>query len=70
MRATTPESTDAAWRKSSYSGAQGGECVEVSVGGTALAVAVRDSKRPDGPRLTVGPAAWAAFLRFAAVPQG
>ncbi|WP_084262365.1 DUF397 domain-containing protein [Actinomadura formosensis] len=40
-----------AWRKSSYSGANGGECVEVaSVPG---AVAIRDSKDPSGPKLTM-----------------
>jgi hypothetical protein len=47
------------WRKSSYSGANGGQCAEV---GTAPgAVLVRDSKDPDGPRLAFGPQAWAAF---------
>ncbi|MGW1768153.1 DUF397 domain-containing protein [Streptomyces sp. NPDC002073] len=45
--------------KSSYS-TSGGECVEVArnVPGT---VAVRDSKRPDGPVLRVGAAAWGVF---------
>ncbi|KAF4407748.1 MULTISPECIES: DUF397 domain-containing protein [Streptomyces] len=69
----TPESAGSAgasWRKSSHSGAQGGECVEIAVSGAPAArVAVRDSKDPDGPRLTVGSAAWADFLRFAA-PRG
>ncbi|WP_433232578.1 DUF397 domain-containing protein [Actinomadura formosensis] len=41
----------ATWRKSSYSGANGGECVEVaSVPGT---VAIRDSKDPAGPKLVM-----------------
>ena len=40
------------WRKSTYSGANGGNCVEV--GNTANVVAVRDSKNPDGPRLAFG----------------
>jgi hypothetical protein len=49
------------WRKSSYSGSDGqGDCVEVAFGGT---VAVRDSKNPAGPILTVSPTAWRAFLR-------
>jgi hypothetical protein len=39
----------ARWRKSSRSGGQGGQCVEVADLGTA--VAIRDSKNPDGPRL-------------------
>ncbi|GAA0595994.1 DUF397 domain-containing protein [Actinomadura livida] len=47
------------WRKSSRSGHQGGECVEVAA--LAPAVAVRDSKDPDGPRLAFGAAAWRVF---------
>jgi hypothetical protein len=41
--------TDVSWRKSSYSGDNGGACVEVGTAGSA--VAVRDSKDPEGPRL-------------------
>ncbi|MFB8398653.1 DUF397 domain-containing protein [Streptomyces yangpuensis] len=54
-----------AWRKSSYSGDTGGECVEVAE--QPCLVAVRDSKNPGGPVLTVGPAAFAAFVRAASV---
>ncbi|MES9538235.1 DUF397 domain-containing protein [Actinomadura sp. NPDC000600] len=43
------------WRKSSYSGGTGGECVEVAAG--AGCVLVRDSKDPDGPCLGLTPAA-------------
>ncbi|HET6635163.1 MAG TPA: DUF397 domain-containing protein [Streptomyces sp.] len=50
-----------AWRKSSYSGSSGGECVEVAA--TAAAVHVRDSKRTEGPVLTLPPAVWDRFLR-------
>jgi hypothetical protein len=50
-----------AWRKSSYSASNGGQCVEVARNLPAV-VAVRDSKDPDGPRLAFTPAAWAAFL--------
>ncbi|GAA1936242.1 DUF397 domain-containing protein [Kitasatospora viridis] len=50
------------WQKSSYSGAQGGDCVEIALGATAIHV--RDSKDPEGPSLTVTPAAWAAFLKL------
>ncbi len=51
----------AIWRKSSYSGANGGNCVEVAA--TAPAIAVRDSKDPGGPVLTFGPRAWERFAR-------
>jgi hypothetical protein len=38
------------WRKSSYTGSNGGNCVELAeVAGSV--VAVRDSKDPDGPVL-------------------
>jgi hypothetical protein len=47
------------WRKSSYSGNNGGNCVEV--GAAAPLVAVRDSKDPDGARLAFGREAWEAF---------
>lgn len=50
----------AQWRKSSHSGSEGGECVEVAaVGGY---VAVRDSKEPQGPALVVPAGAFAAFV--------
>jgi len=39
------------WRKSTYSGGNGGECVEVATNLPGM-VAVRDSKNPDGPILT------------------
>ncbi|MEU9373142.1 DUF397 domain-containing protein [Streptomyces sp. NPDC048255] len=51
----------AAWQKSSYSGSNGGECVEVAA--QPCRVAVRDSKRPDGPAFTVAPEAFGAFVR-------
>ena len=50
----------AAWRKSSYSGNNGGDCVEVA--GTARGlIAVRDSKDPHGPALALGAEAWKVF---------
>lgn len=48
-----------AWFKSSYS-AQNGECVEVRL--DVERMAVRDSKREDGPRLAFSPDAWSAFV--------
>ncbi|QEV02101.1 DUF397 domain-containing protein [Streptomyces viridifaciens] len=52
---------DLAWRKSSYSGGEGGNCVEVADGITGL-IPVRDSKDPHGPALGFSPAAWRAFV--------
>ncbi|MDL4815573.1 DUF397 domain-containing protein [Actinomadura opuntiae] len=47
------------WRKSVYSGSNAAECVELAdaAGAVADAVAVRDSKDPDGPVLLVTRAA-------------
>lgn len=53
------ELIDAIWRKSSYS--QGnGNCVEIAFL-DAGAVAVRDSKDPNGPALLFTAAEWDAF---------
>ncbi|WP_328341955.1 DUF397 domain-containing protein [Streptomyces violaceus] len=51
------------WIKSSYSTPDGPDCVEVAA--ASARVLVRDSKRPQGPRLTLAPTAWAAFLPYA-----
>jgi hypothetical protein len=55
--------TAAAWRKSSYSGSGGQQngCVEVARNLSSI-VAVRDSKDPSGPVLTVAPARWRDFI--------
>ncbi|UED87250.1 DUF397 domain-containing protein [Streptomyces profundus] len=50
-----------AWRKSSYSGASGGDCVEVARGARGK-VPLRDSKRAGGPVVAVSTAAWRAFV--------
>jgi Domain of unknown function (DUF397) len=50
----------AQWRKSTYSGGNGGNCVEVARNLPGV-VAVRDSKDRTGPVLTFSPAGWAAF---------
>lgn len=55
------EITTATWRKSSRSGPDGGDCVEVAElsGGRR---GVRDSKNPSGPALVFTPHEWAAFI--------
>ncbi|WP_202918006.1 DUF397 domain-containing protein [Streptomyces taklimakanensis] len=53
------------WFKSSHSGSDGGDCVEVAAGSDA--VYVRDSKMAgDGPVLRVGRGEWAAFVALVA----
>jgi hypothetical protein len=49
------------WRKSSYSGNGGGDCVEAARD-LPHGVVVRDSKDPHGPVLTVTPAGWRDFI--------
>jgi hypothetical protein len=49
---------DSNWRKSSHSGSNGGECVEVATAGTVL---VRDTADRSGPMLTFTADAWRAF---------
>ncbi|MEU6007277.1 DUF397 domain-containing protein [Streptomyces sp. NPDC047453] len=51
----------AAWRKSSYSNQEGGNCVEVAEGFPGV-VPVRDSKVPHGLALTFEAGSWAAFI--------
>jgi hypothetical protein len=57
----------AAWRKSSYSAGDAGECIEVAPGFPGL-VPVRDSKDPHGPTLVFPTAVWSSFI--AAVRAG
>ncbi|MFF4131273.1 DUF397 domain-containing protein [Streptomyces mirabilis] len=56
---------ESAWFKSSYSSGAGGECVEVAT--RPARVHVRDSKDTTRPALVVAPAAWIAFVEFAAL---
>jgi hypothetical protein len=58
--------TELNWHKSSYSGSQA-NCVEAA--SIPDAVAVRDSKDPDGPRLVVSPAGWRSFTASVKVSQ-
>ena len=55
------ELTRADWRKSTYSGNNGGNCVEVARNLPGV-VAIRDSKDREGAALVVGPRAFAALL--------
>jgi len=48
----------AVWRKSHHSG-QNSDCIEIVAIGSA--VAVRDSKDPEGPQLAFRPATWVTF---------
>ncbi|MFI9355757.1 DUF397 domain-containing protein [Streptomyces lydicus] len=61
MSASRPDLSAAAWRKSSYSNQEGGNCVEIADHYPGL-VPVRDSKRPHGPALLIPGAAWTAFI--------
>lgn len=47
------------FRKSTYSGNGGGNCVEC---GTTDAVFVRDSKDKKGPYLEISPKTWQSFM--------
>ena len=53
--------TRAEWRKSSRSGDNGGNCVEVARNLPGI-VAVRDSKNRGGPVLIVSRDEWASFI--------
>ncbi|MFJ4187194.1 DUF397 domain-containing protein [Kitasatospora sp. NPDC089509] len=55
------------WFKSSYSTNEGAQCVEVAE--TPGVVHVRDSKDKSGPQLAFEPAAWKAFVTFAATAE-
>jgi len=57
----TPNLANAKWRKSSYSGGNGGSCVEVAV--LDDGIAVRNSNRPDAGTIIFTPAEIDAFLK-------
>ncbi|MER8042530.1 DUF397 domain-containing protein [Streptomyces sp. NPDC094032] len=52
----------ATWIKSSYSGDNGGNCIEVAPGFVGW-VPVRDSKAPEVPAVVFGRSAWDLFVR-------
>ncbi|MDL5202162.1 DUF397 domain-containing protein [Streptomyces sp. ALI-76-A] len=53
------------WFKSSYSGNDGPDCVEVAIAPADATVHVRDSKDKNGTRLAFTDASWAGFVAFA-----
>ncbi|EPD56176.1 DUF397 domain-containing protein [Streptomyces sp. HGB0020] len=59
---SSPDLTRAQWRRSSYSGSSGGECVEVAT--LTQGIAIRDSKNPAHGILTLTPEAWAALVAY------
>ncbi|MFI8094000.1 DUF397 domain-containing protein [Streptomyces sp. NPDC086080] len=58
------EDAELIWYTSSYSGNEGGACVEVAVGTDMIHV--RDSKDVHRPHLSVRAGDWVAFVAFAA----
>jgi Domain of unknown function (DUF397) len=52
---------DVTWRKSSYSGGNGGNCVEVGAPADTDRVLVRDTKDRQGPMLAFTPRTWRNF---------
>ncbi|MGW0647819.1 DUF397 domain-containing protein [Streptomyces umbrinus] len=59
--------TELAWFKSSYSGSDGDDCVEVAA--SPAAIHVRDSKNSRGPQLALSPDAWAGFISSVSGPR-
>ncbi|MFB4195363.1 DUF397 domain-containing protein [Streptomyces carpaticus] len=62
--------TELAWFKSSYSSSDNDSCIEVALSWAHSprpeSVHVRDSKAQRGPQLSLPPAAWTAFVTYAA----
>jgi len=50
------------WRKSSRSGSNGQQCVEVARVPGSQRIAARDSKQPKGPHQVYEPSDWRAFI--------
>lgn len=60
---TAPDLSRAIWRKSSHSGGEQGQCVEVAdVIESHQGIAIRDSKNPSGPVLLITPASFSGFI--------
>ncbi|MFD3374780.1 MULTISPECIES: DUF397 domain-containing protein [unclassified Streptomyces] len=59
--------TELAWFKSSYSGDDSGDCVEIAA--SPAAIHVRDSKNTRGPQLNLSPTAWGDFVALVSGPR-
>ncbi|MFD9421553.1 MULTISPECIES: DUF397 domain-containing protein [unclassified Streptomyces] len=59
-RSVADSTTLSGWFKSSYSGGDQGECLEVAVG--YASAPVRDSKAPTGPAVLFSPDGWSSFV--------
>ncbi|MGW2469397.1 DUF397 domain-containing protein [Streptomyces bauhiniae] len=57
----TPDPVPTTWRKSTYSGGSGGECLEVA-DTHPTHIPVRDSKAPHGPTLAFRRQSWSMFV--------
>ncbi|WP_327044773.1 DUF397 domain-containing protein [Microbispora sp. NBC_01189] len=62
MDELTQELQTAVWRKSTWSGSDGGNCVEVAELSQGRR-GVRDSKNPTGPALVFTTAEWDTFIQ-------
>ncbi|QOV38715.1 DUF397 domain-containing protein [Streptomyces ferrugineus] len=60
---STAEPARLVWVKSSYSGGEGGECLEAAA--APGAIHIRDSKAPAEAHLTFPAPQWSAFVRYA-----
>ncbi|WP_328721095.1 DUF397 domain-containing protein [Streptomyces sp. NBC_00247] len=56
-------STELSWFKSSYSGSQSGDCVEVAH--CTRFVHVRDSKNAEAQAIELSPTTWTTFIAYA-----
>ncbi|MEU5660646.1 DUF397 domain-containing protein [Streptomyces sp. NPDC047737] len=63
LQSSSGNNSESAWFKSSYSGSDNNDCVEVAV--SPRTVRVRDSKNVPGPEIGVDARAWAHFLEYA-----
>ncbi|MCC3769673.1 DUF397 domain-containing protein [Streptomyces sp. UNOC14_S4] len=70
MCTSRAELTTAIWRKSAYSGAKDGSCVEVADRQYPGTVPIRDSKAaPQGPAITPPTTSWSTFVTAVAAPE-
>ncbi|GHE81410.1 hypothetical protein GCM10014715_41230 [Streptomyces spiralis] len=65
---STDEPARLVWFKSSYSGNEGGECLEAAF--DPATVHIRDSKAPARAQLAFHLPQWTAFVRYAGAAEG